>query len=134
MHKEKINLKSTCYQPYIGYVILLSALLMAVSCAHRDYAFVAAGKVHERNGNALPDVKVTLKLKKPVFDVVTPVKEESVVTDKDGKFNFWFITDQRLQKYTLHFSKEGYNSFDVKSSEINIDNYFVEMEKINKIK
>lgn len=121
-------------QSYFRSALLITLLFLIASCifVHSDYGLNITGKVFKKNGEALPNVNVTIKFRKSVFDALTPVNQASVLTDAEGKFRFFYLTDRKSQEYILHFSKEGYRPLEIKSSKISNLNLFIEMEKSKK--
>ena len=94
------------------------AVLVLPNCARRvaDYSFEARGTVTNEAGSPIPNVRVTLEVGIPVYQVITPVTRTDTYTDTDGNFSFWFISHDPDPPYALWFDKEGYESVSVEDA------------------
>jgi len=74
----------------------------------RDFQFVVGGTVRDSEGQGIPDVTVTLKLKGTAFKGTETVKDGVVTTDAAGSFAFGYSVGQRNTEFELIFQKAGY--------------------------
>jgi hypothetical protein len=91
-------------------VLALGCSLLATACAVRrihDYSFDVIGFVSAEDGAPLQNVEVTLQVDPAVYEALTPVKSQQLVTNK-GAFIFRCLSHNSVTKYTLTVRKEGF--------------------------
>ena len=90
-------------------LVLGSVLLPVTSTARRvrDYVFDVVGSVAAEDGSPLEGVEVILQVETPVYEGVTPVKAQRLVTNK-GAFIFMCLSHSAATKYTITVRKEGF--------------------------
>ena len=91
-------------------LLLMSCSVIAAACAARrvrDYSFDVTGYVAAEDGSPLQEVEVTLHVDTPVYEALTPVKNQRLVTSK-GVFMFRYLSHDPATKYTVTVSKEGF--------------------------
>jgi hypothetical protein len=95
----------------VGLVVLL---LGGSGCSHImvvDYVFGAEGVVSDTTGAPLEGVSVTLTLgSEEVYAAIEPIRNRTLTTDSQGRFQFMYLTGNRATPYSLCFEKEGYLS------------------------
>ncbi len=106
----------------IGKILTLLAVscpLLVVACAARvrvhDYSFDVIGFVAAEDGAPLLNVEVILQVDTPIYEGMTPVKSQRLVTDK-GAFIFSGLSHNSVTKYTLTVRKEGFEPQTVSGS------------------
>jgi hypothetical protein len=91
-------------------VLVVGCVLLPVDCAARrvhDYVFDVTGSVAAEDGSPLEGVELILLVETPVYEGVTPVKTQRLVTNK-GAFIFRCLSHSPATKYTVTVRKEGY--------------------------
>ena len=79
----------------------------AASARERDYTFDVVGTVSAEDGTALQAVEVTLQVDHAIYEGVTPVKQQRIVTSK-GAFIFKCLTHSSSTRYSVTVRKDGY--------------------------
>ena len=96
--------------PSISATFLLCSILAWTSYASgrvHDHVFDVTGTVDASDGTPLNDVEVILEVDKPIYDGVTPVSSQRLVTSK-GAFIFKCLTHDSLTNYKVTVRKDGY--------------------------
>jgi hypothetical protein len=91
-------------------VLILLVVGCTTFCAARrvrDYTFDVTGTVAADDGTALQDVEVVLQVDTPVYEGMTPVTTQRIVTSK-GAFIFRCLSRSSSTKYTVTVRKEGF--------------------------
>jgi hypothetical protein len=91
-------------------VLVVGCVLLRVDCAARrvhDYVFDVTGSVAAEDGSPLKGVEVILRVGTPVYEGVTPVKTQRLLTNK-GAFIFRCLSHSPTTKYTVTVGKEGF--------------------------
>lgn len=73
----------------------------------RDHVFDVTETVAASDGTPLDEVEVILAVDKPIYDGVTPVKSQRLVTSK-GAFIFRCLTHNSVTNYRVTVGKDGY--------------------------
>jgi hypothetical protein len=96
-------------RPISATVLLCCLLALTEYAAGRvhDHVFDITGTVDASDGTPLTDVEVSLEVDKPIYDGVTPVHTQRVVTSK-GAFIFKCLTHDSLTRYRVTIRKDGY--------------------------
>jgi Carboxypeptidase regulatory-like domain len=94
-----------------------SCTLLPAGCVRRvhDYTFSVTGYVTADDGSPLEDVQVVLQVDAPVYEGITPLKTQRIVTNNGG-FIFMYLTGNLSTKYTVTVSKDGYETQTVSGS------------------
>lgn len=92
----------------ISATFLLCSILAwtnyASGCVH-DHVFDVTGTVDPSDGTPLTEVEVILDVDKPVYDGVTPVKSQRLVTSKGA---YLPVSNSRLGYDLQSYSSEGW--------------------------
>jgi hypothetical protein len=91
---------------------------MVAACAARrvrDYGFDVTGIVAAEDGAVLENVEVILQVDTPIYEAVTPVKSQRLVTSK-GVFIFRCLSHDPVTRYTVTVRKEGFEPQTVSGS------------------
>ena len=121
----------------IGKVLTLLALgcaLLVVACVPwrvrvHDYTFDVIGFVSAEDGTALYDVEVILQVDTPIYEALTPVKSQRLVTDK-GAFIFICLSHNSVTKYSVTVRKEGFEPLTVSGSAPPDGHHTIRMKKL----
>jgi hypothetical protein len=95
---------------------MFGALLLAgIGCAHQgertvaDYIVAVAGVVKDGDGQPVEGVQVTFEVSNTLYDAITPVRRQALVTDAAGRFMMnMLISHQPSNPYRLRFEKTGF--------------------------
>ena len=92
--------------------VLLCSILawtnFAIGRAH-DHVFDITGTVDASDGTPVNDVEIVLELDKPIYDGVTPVKSQRLVTSK-GAFIFRCLSHSPATNYRITIRKDGFEA------------------------
>jgi hypothetical protein len=102
-------------QVLILLVVGCALVAARAECRVRDYTFDVTGIVSAEDGTALQDVEVILQVDNPIYEGVTPVKMQRIVTSK-GAFIFRCLSHSPSTKYTVTVRKNGFEPQTVSGS------------------
>jgi hypothetical protein len=96
----------------IKAAVLLCSILawthFAIGRAH-DHVFDITGTVDASDGTPVNDVEIVLELDKPIYDGVTPLKSQRLVTSK-GAFIFRCLSHSPATNYRITIRKDGFEA------------------------
>jgi hypothetical protein len=72
-----------------------------------DHVFDITGTVDASDGTPVNNVEVILEVDKPIYDGVTPVKSQRLVTSK-GAFIFRCLSHSPIMNYRITVRKDGF--------------------------
>jgi len=90
--------------------VLLCCLLVRAehAAAHvHDHVFDISGTIDASDGAPVNDVEVVLEVDKPIYDGLTPVKSQRLVTS-EGAFIFRCLSHDPVTNYRVTVRKDGY--------------------------
>lgn len=104
--------------------------LLPAGCLRRvhDYTFAVTGCVTADDGSPLEDMQVVLQVDAPVYEGITAVKTQRIVTNNGG-FIFMYLTGNPSTKYTVTVSKDGYETQTVSGSSPPAGHHTVRLKK-----
>jgi hypothetical protein len=100
----------TIIQDKLTAMLVIGCSLVAAGCAARrvhDYHFIVTGTVGAESGAPLQNVEVILQVATPIYEALTPVRSQRLVTD-NGAFIFSCLSHNSTTRYTLTVRKDGF--------------------------
>jgi Carboxypeptidase regulatory-like domain len=117
----------------LALIILCCALVMG-ACVRRvhDYTFAVTGLVTAQDGRPLEDAEVTLLVDAPVYEGVTALKSQRLLTNGNGAFMFMYLTGNASTKYSLTIRKEGFEPQTLSGSSPPAAHHSIRLKKAEK--
>lgn len=97
----------------LGCSIMTACAVRRVS---RDYDLTVMGYVATEDGMPLQNVEVVLQVETPIYNALTPVTSQRVVTDNNGLFALGGLSHNSVTKYTVTVRKDGFEPQTVSGS------------------